>query len=82
MKRLVWLTVPLALGLWACQKKDEAKTEDKTPAAPVELTDEALDQADIPVKEDFEEEAEKAIDEDNLESQIDALEKEIQGDAE
>jgi len=34
----------------------------------------------VPVEEDFEEEAQKEIDADNLDSQVSALEKEINGD--
>lgn len=46
------------------------------------LTDDAVDEAPLSVKEDFEEEAFQAIDEDNLESRVDALEAEITADLE
>lgn len=36
-----------------------------------------LDKADLPVESDFEDEAEKAIDDDSLEANIDKLDKEI-----
>lgn len=39
--------------------------------------DAELDKADLPVAADFEEEAEKAIDDDNLETNVDKLDKEI-----
>jgi len=68
--------------VFACnQQESEPQTTEATEATEaMALTDEAVDEADLPVKEDFEDEAFEAIDEDNLESQIDALEKEIAGD--
>jgi hypothetical protein len=72
------LCVVFPLAVVSCEK-GETKP-DVTPAASAPLTDEAVDQAAIPVKEDFEEEAYAAINEDNLEEQIDSLEKEIQDD--
>ncbi|HEY6726770.1 MAG TPA: hypothetical protein VI197_22205 [Polyangiaceae bacterium] len=87
MNRWLWMTLAAALALAACKKQEteqtpEAQTPDTQPAKAAELSEAAIEQADVPVKEDFEEEAQKAIDEDNLESQIDALEKEIAGDKE
>ena len=80
--RYATLSLPLILmgAITACDKKPEA-VQDTADAAPAELTDEAVDQAEIPVKEDFEEEAYAAINEDNVEAELDALEKEIQGDS-
>ena len=80
--RYATLSLPLILmgAIAACEKKPEA-AQDAVDAAPAELTDEAVDQAEIPVKEDFEEEAYAAINEDNVEAELDALEKEIQGDS-
>lgn len=68
--------------VFACnQQESEPKTNEATEATEaMALTDEAVDETDLPVKEDFEDEAFQAVDEDNLESQIDALEKEISAD--
>jgi hypothetical protein len=77
----------LALG---CNRQDEQQSEparaegqasDVAAAAATSLSDEAEDQQDLAVEEDFEDEAYAAIDEDNLETQVDALEKEISTDA-
>jgi hypothetical protein len=84
MNRLTWLALSAALALSACKKQEtEAeKTQESAPVPAAELSDTAIDQADLPVKEDFEEEAVKNIDEDNLERQLDALEQEIAADKE
>lgn len=87
MNRCLWLTLASALALSACKKqeteqKPEVQTPETQPAKAAELSEAAVEQADLPVKEDFEEEAEQNIDEENLESQIDALEKEIAADKE
>jgi hypothetical protein len=90
MKRTTWL-LALTLGTLACnqqqQEQPTAQVEAEKPnleaaAVPTALTDEAVDQLALPVKEDFEDEAFSAIDEDTLESRIDALEKEIAADVE
>jgi hypothetical protein len=65
--------IPLA----ACSKT--SSEGQPAPSAAV-LTDEALDTAQIPVKEDFEEQAKQAINEDNLDEQLAKLEKEIDSD--
>ena len=87
MNRWLWLALTAALSLGACKKqeteqKPETQTPDTQPAKAAELSEASIEQADIPVKEDFEEEARQNIDEDNLESQIDALEQEIASDKE
>lgn len=87
MNRSTWLILAGALALSACKKqeteqKSEAQTSETQPAKAADLSEAAIEQADVPVKEDFEEEAQQNIDEDNLESQIDALEKEIAADKE
>ena len=64
------------------QETEPEKTQEPAPTPAAELSDAAIDQADLPVKEDFEEEAIKNIEEDNLESQLDALEQEIAADKE
>lgn len=54
---------------------DKSKSEEPAPApaaAAIELTDD-----DVPVPEDFIEEATKAIDENNLNAKLDDLEKDI-----
>jgi hypothetical protein len=74
------LCVLLPLAGIACEKAEP--TAEAPPAASTTgpLTDEAVAQAAVPVKEEFEEEAEEAINEDNVESEVDRLEKEIEGD--
>lgn len=80
-------TIVVALAtllIGGCKKTDEGTTDKDDPkqaeaAAPV--TDEAIDKLDLPVKEDYEEEAYRSINEDTLETQLDELEKEISGDA-
>lgn len=77
----------LACTCLQCEKGEDASTlapEASSPATPggenTKLSDEAIDQSDIAVPEDFEDEAFSTIDEDNLEEQLDALEREISGD--
>ena len=87
MNRCLGLTLAAALALSACKKQEtEQKPDSQTPATQPakagELSEAAIEQADLPVKEDFEEEALQKIDEENLESQIDALEQEIEADKE
>ena len=84
MNRLTWLALSTALALAACKKQEPEpeNTQEAAPTPAAELSDAAIDQADLPVKEDFEEEAVKNIDEDNLEVQLDALEQEIAADKE
>ena len=75
MKRILWLGTCL-LALAACDE-----TKDPAPAtgtaAPAAMTDEQLDAADIPVEEDFEEEAAAQINADNLDDEVAKLEAEI-----
>jgi len=82
MKRHLWLILASALALSACKKQEAEQTPEAQPAKAAELSETALEQADLPVKEDFEEEAAQKIDEDNLEGQLDALEQEIAADKE
>lgn len=79
LRNALWL---LPLFLVNCNKAEEAPPVPSTAveAAPTALTDEVVDKTDIAVPEDFEEEAFTTIDEDNLEEQLDALEREIAGD--
>lgn len=80
--------VACVLLLWSagCQKAEQSSPE---PGKPVEVTpvavavnDDAIQRSDIAVPEDFEEEAFAQIDEDNLDEQLDALEREIGADGE
>lgn len=84
MKRLLIAT--LALGLAACAKKaEEVAPGESTPNAaasvaaavpsPPPAAPEATD--DVPTEEDFEAEAERQITSQNLEAELDKLEKEI-----
>jgi hypothetical protein len=66
-----------AIPLAACSK---TSSEAQPVASAAVLTDESLDTTPIPVKEDFEEQAKQAINEDNLDEQLNKLEKEIEAD--
>lgn len=79
MKRLVWLTLPLVFAATACDKKEEKAKSEKAPSAK-KLSDKEVDQAEVPVKEEFEMKARSAINETNVEKQLDTLEKEINQD--
>jgi hypothetical protein len=68
------------LALAACTKQTSDNQAAASASAVVALTDEALDQAPIPVKEDYEEQARQTITEENLDAQLSQLEKQIQED--
>ena len=76
----ICLALLLPLSLLACEKGETASSTEAATAADAPLTDEAVDQSPVPVKEDFEEEAAKTINEDNVEDVIDKLEAEITND--
>ncbi len=78
MNSKVFVMLGLAIVALASCSKPSSEPQ-PTPSATV-LTDEALDAAPIPVKEDFEEQAQQAINEDNLDEQLNKLEKEIESD--
>jgi hypothetical protein len=63
----------------ACSKQPDENTAAPAASESV-LTDDALDQASIPVPEDFEEQANREITDENLDEQVSALEKEIEAD--
>jgi hypothetical protein len=77
--------VAIALALGACDKQDEPKqSSPSTPAAQGDKSGatepasaQADDTADIPTQQDFEDEAEQQITAQNLEDELDKLEKEI-----
>ncbi len=75
------LALFLPLALLGCEKGETATSTEAAQAADAPLTDELVDQSPVPVKEDFEEEAQKTINEDNVEDVIDKLEAEITADA-
>jgi hypothetical protein len=81
-QRLLTVGLTCALGLFACDKRSSESQSGPAPSswAPVVLTDEALDQAPIPVKEDYEEQAQNAITEENLDEQLGQLAKQIRED--
>jgi hypothetical protein len=86
MKRTALMSAFLLLFAAACDSGGkgggaDGKPTDKT-ADSKPLTDDQVDSADLPVEEDFEEEATKEINEDNLDDQVAALEKEIDADTE
>ena len=77
----------LAVSLWSCDDASKPPPPLPSPAAPAASTaatppssarsDEALD---VPTEQDFEAEAEREITAENLERELDALEKEIGAD--
>ena len=71
-----------ALALGACSKQSADKNAEAaaSASAAVAMTDDALDEAPIPVKEDFEEQARQTITADNVDEQLDQLEKQIKED--
>ncbi|HMA94370.1 MAG TPA: hypothetical protein VKP30_16880 [Polyangiaceae bacterium] len=60
--------------------KPTTETQPAPSASAAPLTDEALDQAKIPVKEDFEQQASQEITDENLEEQVSQLEQQIEQD--
>ena len=76
VKSIVILAL-LAAGLGACNK---SPAQNQPAPSAVAVSDETLDQAKIPVKEDFEEQAQTAITDENLEDQVAQLEAQIQND--
>jgi hypothetical protein len=79
MKATVWLGLILALSVSACDKKKDEKSEPKK-ATVQKLSDNDVDKADVPVPENFEVKARSTINSDNLEKQVEALEKQINSD--
>jgi hypothetical protein len=82
MSRVDAALLLVALATVACNERESPAANEPLPTRdePAPLSDEAVDQAELPVTEDFEDEAFRTIDEDNLEDRIDALEKEIAAD--
>ena len=81
MKRFALsLALFLPLTLVACEKGETTTSTQAAAVASAPLTDDAVDQSSVPVKEDFEEEAAKTINEDNVDDVIDKLEAEITND--
>jgi hypothetical protein len=70
MKRIMWIASCVLL-LAACDEKPGAAGDGEKAKA---MTDAELDAADIPVVEDFEDEALKEIDADNLDAEVAKLE--------
>jgi hypothetical protein len=70
----------VALGACSKQSSDNKSQAVASASAAAPLSDEAIDQAPIPVKEDYEEQAQKAITSDNLDEQLSQLEKQITDD--
>ncbi len=69
------------LAISACNKPPSDNAAGASPSASATpVTDEALDQARIPVKEDYEEQAQKTVTSENLDEQLDQLEKQITAD--
>ena len=75
----------LVIGLLAiagCEQKKSDGAGGGEPAAATNMTDDQVDEADVPVEEDFEEEAETQITADSLDDEVAKLEQEISGDGE
>lgn len=90
--RALAIACVLALAAFGCKGKEETPTTETTPAATTAAatpttpantapadTNAAIDNADIPTEEDFEEEAATDINVDNLNDELDKLEKDIGG---
>jgi hypothetical protein len=84
MKRAVcWLGCLLLLSATACKKEEEQPAPSAlqeptpTPAATAEAVDEQM-LANLPVEQDFEAKADQDITPENLESELDKLEKELE----
>ena len=86
MKRTALMATFLLLFAAACDPAEKTGGADGKPtdkgSDTKALTDEQVDTADLPVVEDFEEEANNEINEDNLDDKVAALEKEIDADVE
>ncbi|HEX2734312.1 MAG TPA: hypothetical protein VHM70_22035 [Polyangiaceae bacterium] len=81
--RTMHLSCMALLFCAACQNAADTTSQ---PAKPVELqpaavSEDGIQRSDIAVPEDFEDEAYAQIDEDNLDQQVDTLEREINSDA-
>jgi len=66
----------IALALVACSDEPEMTDGDMTPPE----VEAAIDDADVPSMEEASAEAEESITEDNMDAEMDALEKEIMSD--
>jgi hypothetical protein len=67
------------IALASC-RSSSSDSQASSASSTAALTDEALDQATIPVKEDFEEQARQTVTADNLDEQLSELEKQITED--
>ncbi len=84
MKRLALMGLAMSLAGLGCSKKEEATPAPTAAPAPSAAATTATDESpatddseDIPTEQDFEDEAEQQITASNLETELDALEKEI-----
>ena len=75
---IIALLLPVAAV--ACEQPKPVSEEKPAASAPLPVTDEDIDQANIPVKADFEEEAITTITENNVEAEVDRLQKHIEAD--
>jgi hypothetical protein len=74
-------TLAFILGSFsACHKESTDSQPATATSAPAVLTNDALDKATVPVKEDYEEKARQTITEDTLDDRLDQLEKQIKAD--
>ena len=75
--KCIAILVLVTAALGACNKPP---SESQPASSSAELSDQALDQAQVPVKEDFEEQAQATITDENLDDQVAQLEAQIQND--
>jgi hypothetical protein len=76
-RSILLLAVVMFVG---CNKKSSDSQPAPTVSASAPLTDQQIDEARIPVKEDYEEQARQTVTSDNLDEQVDQLEKQITSD--
>jgi hypothetical protein len=74
------LVAALAIAAFACRNQNTDTQASASAPPSAALSDEALDQTPVPVKEDFEDRAQQEVTEENLEDQVSQLEKQIDDD--
>ncbi len=77
-KRFVAIAALAGAALFACNKSSSSEAQPATDGT--QLSDETLDKAPIPVKEDFEAQAQATINAENVDDQVAQLAAQIQDD--
>lgn len=80
ISRSIFIAGLVVSSLVGCRSQSNESQIAPSTSAVTAMSDDAIDQSPIPVKEDFEDQARQAINEENLDDQIGQLEKEIQAD--